>query len=175
MITTNELRPRIYIACLSSYVNGIHYGAWVDAAQPVEDIQEQIKQLLAKSPMPDAEEIVVHAFEDFGSLSIGEYESIEAIQEKASFIVEQGELGAELLANYGGNLADAEEALNDYYVGEHESELDYSIHLFDECYLHEIPENIQYYVDYDKFCRDIFINDYFSIKVDGKYHIFINH
>ncbi len=26
--------------------------------------------------------------------------------------------------------------------------------LFDECYLHTIPENIQFYIDYDKFARD---------------------
>jgi len=167
-----ELSPRIYVACLSSYSNGIHYGAWINAAQPLEDIEEQIKQLLAKSPMPGAEEIAVHAFEDFGSLSIGEYESIEAIQEKAAFIVEHGELGAELLAHCG-NLEYATDALENYYVGEHESELDYAIYLFDECYLHNIPENIQYYIDYDKFCRDIFINDYFSVEVEGRCHVFM--
>ena len=176
MMTTNisraELRPKIYVACLSSYSNGIHYGAWLDATQEVEDIQEQIKQLLAKSPMPDAEEIAVHAFEDFGSLSIGEYESIQEIQEKAVFIVEHGELGAELLAHYG-NLKDATDALENYYVGEHESELDYAIHLFDECYLPDIPKNIQFYIDYDKFCRDIFINDYFSVEVEGRCHVFM--
>jgi antirestriction protein len=183
MMTTNlentsmsrsELCPKIYVACLSSYTNGILYGAWIDAAQEVEDIQEQIKQLLAKSPMPDAEEIAVHAFEDFGSLSIGEYESIQEIQEKASFIVEQGELGAELLAHYG-NLEDAREALDNYYMGAHESELDYAIHLFEECYLHDIPEHIQCYVDYEKFCRDIFIQDYFSLEVEGRCHVFMFH
>jgi len=26
--------------------------------------------------------------------------------------------------------------------------------LFDECYLHAIPENLQFYIDYDKFARD---------------------
>jgi hypothetical protein len=26
--------------------------------------------------------------------------------------------------------------------------------LFDECWLHEVPENIQLYIDYDKFARD---------------------
>ena len=26
--------------------------------------------------------------------------------------------------------------------------------LFDECWLHEVPESIRYYIDYDKFARD---------------------
>lgn len=26
--------------------------------------------------------------------------------------------------------------------------------LFDECWLHEVPENIRFYIDYDKFARD---------------------
>lgn len=173
-LSNSEQRPKIYVACLSSYVNGILFGTWLDASQPVKDIREQIKQLLANSPMADAEEIAVHAFEGFGSLSIGEYEGIEAIQEKATFIVERGELGAELLAHYG-NLEDAEEALENYYVGEYKSELDYAVHLFNDVYLQDIPENIQYYIDYDKFCRNIFINDYFSLEVEGNCHVFMYH
>jgi hypothetical protein len=26
--------------------------------------------------------------------------------------------------------------------------------LFDECWLHSVPESIRYYIDYDKFARD---------------------
>lgn len=26
---------------------------------------------------------------------------------------------------------------------------------FDECYMHEVPESIRYYIDYDKFARDV--------------------
>lgn len=31
---------------------------------------------------------------------------------------------------------------------------DAAIELFDECYLHTIPENVRYYIDYDRFARD---------------------
>jgi antirestriction protein len=166
--------PKIYVACLSSYTSGISYGAWIDATQLAKDIWAQIKQLLANSPMPGAEEFAVHDFQGFGSLHIDEYEGLKQIHEKATFVVEHGQLGAELAAYYG-NLEEAEEALENHYMGAHESDLDYAIHLFDECYLHNIPESIQYYVDYDKFCRDIFIDDYFSIDIDGKTHVFVRH
>ena len=32
--------------------------------------------------------------------------------------------------------------------------LEAAIELFDECYLHTIPDNIKYYIDYEKFARD---------------------
>jgi len=174
-LSTIQEYPQIYVACLSSYTSGILYGAWIDATQLVEDIWVEIKQLLANSPMPGAEEFAVHDFQGFGSLHIDEYEGLKQIHEKATFVVEHGYLGAELAAYYGGDLEDASDALENHYMGEHESELDYAIHLFDECYLHDIPESVQYYVDYDKFCHDIFINDYFSIDIDGKTHVFVRH
>jgi antirestriction protein len=65
-LSNGEDKPQIYVACLSSYTNGILYGEWLDATCDVEDIQEQIKQLLAKSPMPDAEEFAVHDCMGFG-------------------------------------------------------------------------------------------------------------
>jgi antirestriction protein len=171
-IALSKDTPKIYVACLASYTNGILHGAWLDATSDVEDIEEHIKQLLAKSPMPNAEEIAVHDYSGFGSLSIGEYEGIEQIHEKALFIVEHGELGAEVLNYYDGRLEDAQEALEEHYQGEYKSELDYAIHLFDEIYLHDIPKHVQGYIDYEKFERDIFIDGYFSLDVKGSCHVF---
>jgi len=171
-LPTSEDAPQIYLACLSSYNNGILFGEWIDATCDVEDIQEQIKQLLAKSPMPGAEEFAVHGHSGFGSLGIDEYESLEEIHEKALFIVEHGELGAEVMAHYSADVEYAKEALEEYYVAEYESELDYATELFDELYLHGIPKHIQGYIDYEKFQRDIFIDSYFSLDVNGSCHIF---
>lgn len=44
--------------------------------------------------------------------------------------------------------------------------------LFDECYLGEFPEHLTFYIDYQAFARDLFINDYFSLECDGEVHIF---
>lgn len=50
----------------------------------------------------------------------------------------------------------------DAYCGEYASEVDYAEELFDECYLHDVPENVRYYIDYEKFARDLFRGgDYF--------------
>ncbi len=171
----DQLELEVYFACASSYANGIVYGGWLDVTQPIEKIQKQIKQLLAKSPMEDAEECVLQGYSGFGSLYIDAYESIEQIHEKALFVLEHGELGTELAAYYGGDLKHAKGTLEEYYEGEHESELDYSAYLFDKIHLSNIPEDLQYCISYERFQRAIFINDYFSLKVDGKYHVFRHH
>ncbi|HXH54852.1 MAG TPA: antirestriction protein ArdA [Gammaproteobacteria bacterium] len=171
-IALSEDKPQIYVACLASYNNAISYGEWIDATQEVEDIKAQIKQLLVKSPMPNAEEFAIHDCRGFGSVHIEQDESIEEVQEKALFIVEHGELGAEVLNYYDGRLEDAKKVLAEYYENEYKSELDYAIHLFDELYLHDIPKHAQWYIDYEKFERDIFNNDYFSLDVNGRCHVF---
>ncbi|NKB47391.1 MAG: hypothetical protein GKR77_06340 [Legionellales bacterium] len=40
---------------------------------------------------------------------------------------------------------------------------------------HEISDHIQLYIDYDAFARDLFINDYFSVTIDHRVHVFSNY
>lgn len=166
--------PKIYIACLASYNEGRLFGEWIDATLDPELIQKEIFNMLAKSPVANAEEFAIHAYEDFGSISLGEYESMSNVHEIAIFIQKHGELGAELYA-YTDNLEDSKYMLENNYHGEHDSELDFAMQLFDDCYMHEVPKSIQYYIDYDAFRRDLFSSDYYSINVNGYTHVFSHH
>ncbi|KDA00731.1 antirestriction protein ArdA, partial [Hyphomonas oceanitis] len=47
--------PRIYVACLAAYNNGRLHGAWIDAITP-DAIRAGVREMLATSPEPDAEE-----------------------------------------------------------------------------------------------------------------------
>lgn len=174
-LADSEDQPQIFIVCLAAYAKGILFGAWIDATQGVEEIQEQIKQLLAKSPYKDTGKFAIHDYLGFGSWRIAESESIESIQQKAVFILAEGSLAAELLTLYGGNLEKAKEALEKYYEGEYKSKLEYATYLFDKCYLSNIPENIQNCIDYRQFKRNIFSDQYFCVDVKGSCHIFRHH
>lgn len=168
-------RPHIYVACLASYNSGLSHGRWLDATQNAETILTQIKQLLANSSIPNSEEFAIYDYQGFHSLRVGLRENIEAVCEKASFILKHGVLGAKLASYYGGSLEDATEALKNHYLGEYESQLAYAMHIFDECYGYDVPKIVLDYIDYEQFQRDIFIDDYFSIEVKGCHHIFICH
>ena len=65
---------------------------------------------------------------------------------------------------YSGNdeeISDLVSKFDDRYHGEWDSEEDFAEQLFDECYAHDIPEYLRYYIDYEKFARDLFMGDYY--------------
>jgi antirestriction protein len=169
-----DSQPQIYVICLASYKNYEWHGVWIDATQEVEEISKQISIMLSNSPVPGAEEYIIHNDIGFQGLEIEEDASIEDVHEKAMFILEHGELGAKLLNYYRGHLGYAEEAMESY-LGDYDNELDYAAEFFNECYLEKVPETVRYYIDYESFKKDIFIDYCFSIKVGGKCHIFSRH
>jgi antirestriction protein len=164
---------RIYVACLAAYNHGILHGKWIDALQPPDDIMDDIIQMLANSPIPNAEEWSIHDFDGFGSYQLDEYTCIKTVSEMANLIVEHGELFIAAF-DYYGDIETAVTALEDNYYGEYSSELDFATELFDDCYLHDVPETLRYYIDYHAFARDLFISDYFSVTVDQQVHVFSN-
>jgi antirestriction protein len=93
---TTNYSPKIYIACLASYNNGILYGNWIDANQDADVLSTEIKEILAKSPMENAEEWAIHDYSDFDDIRLSEYEGLETISQVAQNIVEHGELFIEL-------------------------------------------------------------------------------
>ena len=142
---SEKLSPEIYVACLSAYNNGILYGQWIDATQPVEIVREAIAQMLKKS-----------------------------VYAKSLVIEEYGSLGLEAL-NYFPEVEEAREQLEEHYHGEYDSPCAFATQLFDELYLDSIPEPLQSYIDYEAFARDIFIDDYYFLKVGHHTHVFSRH
>jgi len=171
----NNLHPKIYVACLAAYNDGYLHGCWIDATQDKTSVYQEIYKMLADSPIPNAEEWAIHDYEDFGSVEMHEYSEVEFACEMAQFIQEYGELGAAVIGYYGDGIENAKKVLRDHYHGAWGSEFDYATELFDDIYAHEIPKNILFYIDYEKFAYDLFINDYFSLEADGKTHVFSNH
>lgn len=51
--------PRIYVACLAAYNNGYLHGAWLSANRDVDEIYAEIQEMLAKSPIENAEEFAI--------------------------------------------------------------------------------------------------------------------
>lgn len=148
--------PRIYVACLAAYNNGHLHGAWIDAAQEPWSIYDEVKAMLAASPVAGAEEWAIHDYEGFGGVRIEEYTGFDRVSALAAFIVEHGEVGAALLEHYSGDLDEAHEAITDRYMGEHGSLADYVQELTEETIA--IPQPLQFYIDYQAMARDAELN-----------------
>lgn len=163
-------KPQIYVACLAAYNHGILHGRWIDACQSEDEIMADIQKMLADSPIEHAEEFALHDYEGFGTHRFTEYESIESVASYAAFIMEHGELGQALLSEY--ELDDAERMMGDAYQGSYDSEVDFALQLFEDCYSNVIPDSVICYFDCETFARDLFINDYCSVEAIGLTHVF---
>ena len=76
----NNETPSIYVACLSSYNEGVLHGCWIDATQGYDDIESKIRDMLSKSPCDGiAEEWAIHDYENFCGLEFSEYIGIDEI------------------------------------------------------------------------------------------------
>ncbi|OGT95948.1 MAG: antirestriction protein [Gammaproteobacteria bacterium RIFOXYB2_FULL_38_6] len=165
---------RIYVADLAAYNNGILHGVWINACDDLEDIKNQINEMLSKSPEEYAEEYAIHDHEGFEGYPVGEYEGIEELHEIACFIEEHSGLAGELLNQFGGNIDDARQAIEECYYGCYSSLADYAEELTEGCY--QIPENLAYYIDYERMGRDMEMSgDIFTIETaHDEVHVFGN-
>jgi antirestriction protein len=150
----HEETPRVYVASLSDYNNGVLHGEWIDAAQEPEQLHDAVTAMLARSPSdPRAEEFAVHDYEYFGACRIGEYDSIDWISAVARGIDEHGLAFAAWAEECGGD----EERLarfDDAYLGSYDSLTDYAEQLLDDLGLariveEHVPESLQAYVAID--------------------------
>lgn len=170
--------PRIYVASLADYNAGRLHGRWIDADQPAEAIREQIAQMLAESKEPIAEEWAIHDYENFGSLSLSEFEDIDQIAEVARLITQHGPVFAPLLEYLGGtsSVDEARRYMEEGYRGEWDSLTDYAQELIEDCYsdvLKGLPDFIKYHIDYEGIARDMDLNgDVLSFECEGKTHVF---
>ncbi len=163
---------RIYVADLAAYNNGKLYGVWIDATLDPDEIQGQINNMLAESPEGFAEEYAIHDYEGFGGYSVSEYEGIQSVHEIACFIEEYPGLAGELLSHFGGHLEDARKAMEENYSGCYKSLTDYAEELTEDT--SQIPENLAYYIDYERMGRDMELSgDIYTIELGhGEVHIF---
>lgn len=181
---TRTFSPRIYVACLSSYNNGVLHGAWIDADQSPDAIQEEVALMLRKSPHPNvtipcpacegctdetratcseckgkgkvlsAEEWAIHDYDDFGGVKLSESASFEDVSALAEALSDKGEAFALWIDN--GNDVDTMDRFEECYAGEWDTLIAFAENLLDETgQLDEIPQWARNYFDMDAYARDL--------------------
>ncbi len=174
-VTAAPDMPRIYVACLASYNNGRLHGAWVDAGQGEVQIWKGVREMLAASPDPHAEEWAIHDYDGFDDAYISEYASFELVSDLAAFVLEHSALGAKLYSHFAGDLSQARAAFDDY-AGEYTSLADFAEQLTGNMGP-DIPDSLQYYIDWQAMGRDLELGgEVFTIETRfDQLHIFWSH
>ena len=169
--TAQTTTPRIYVACLAAYNNGILHGRWIDADQGVDHIWDEVKAMLEASPVEEvAEEWAIHDYEGFEGVSLSEWEGLESVHQIATFIDEHGPLAAKLLEHY--DLDQAKTALEDNYHGCYSSLSDYAEQFTSDT--SEVPQHLQAYIDYERMAQDWEMSgDIFTVETaHDEVHVF---
>jgi antirestriction protein len=144
--------PRIYVASLADYNEGVLHGAWIDATQESALIHDEINRMLSKSPTTShAEEFAVHDFEGFGHYRPSEYERVETISRVARGIAEYGSAFGAWAAQCD-NDDEQLDNFEDAYLGDYDSVTSYAEQLLDDIGLtriveEHVPEELQSYVE----------------------------
>lgn len=149
----DSLQPRVWVGSLADYNNGILHGEWLDAHQDAEALQADIAVMLARSPTPGAEEWAIFDYDEFGELSLGEYEDLSVVTRLAAGLVEHGPAFAPW-AEAVDHEPDRLDLFTEAFLGHHDSIEDYAAQLLEDLgYPPELeqilPEFMRPYVQLD--------------------------
>lgn len=150
-----EYKPSIYIACLAAYNSGHLHGKWVEPADTVEGLQEQINQVLKSSPVEDAEEWAIHDYDNFYNL--GEYPNLEDVVKLAAAYKEHGQdMVDDWMEYHCESGLEHLESIEDDYHGQWDSFKDFAYQLAEDTIPELNDDNIlSRYFDYDSFANDL--------------------
>jgi antirestriction protein len=166
------LEPRIYVACLTAYNQGLLHGAWISIGDELSVVQEAISAMLLASPVPGAEEFAFHDYEGFGGAKVGEHAAIGEVMAIGALVREHGALGASVLDHFGSDLEAAVGALDDCYHGLFSNVAVCFQELTEETTT--IPEGLRHYIDYAAMARDAVLSgEIFTIETaHDEVHVF---
>ena len=165
---------KVYIACLAAYNSGTLYGEWIEPSSDVEELSEQIKAILKKSPAPDAEEWAFHDYDDFPNM--GEYPNLEDVckwMELAEEYSNQKEYFNAIYDNFR-SIEDTETTLENGFGG-YKSFRDYADELADDMMDNQDLTNdhpLILYFDYDKH-KEAMSHNYTVYEHPSKAEVFI--
>lgn len=171
------IQLKIYVACLAAYNEGVLHGKWIDAAQPYDDVWQEIQDMLKSSPAESAEEWAIHDYEGFGGYKVDEWSDINELCDIANLMQEEnGEVILEIMDHLGSgtSIKNAKEYFEENYAGVYEDLEDYAYRYCEDTGVN-IPRELAYYIDYKAMGRDFEINgDIFTITLNNELHVFYN-
>ena len=155
----------IYVGTFGKYASGSLAGAWLNVA----DYADEEAFFAACKELHKDEEAPEFMFQDFENVPkgmAGECWVNSELFEMAAALADMDESEAEaygIFCDYQGTGADLSlEHFRDCYMGEYDSEEDFAEQFADDCgYLSQIPDNLRYYFDFEKFARDLFLDGFY--------------
>ena len=157
---------KIAITDLKDYNEGILQYEWIDleTCSTADEISEYISNFLDKRSKETHElheEWFVTDYEDF--VDLGEYPSLEEVEKAVKL---SKEYTPEIVSKYYSSFQEFDN-LEELYNGVYDSEEDFAYQIAHEIYSEKDLGVLSTYLDYERFAKDLFINDYSSEKLEN--------
>ena len=164
--------PRLYVGTYAKYNNGSIAGEWVDLEQfdNAEDFYKYCKKLHKDEHDP---EFMFQDYENIPNGFVDESWVSSTVWDIIDVLDDMGDNEKEAFLEYLENISNLDVAsvfdeFEEKYRGCYNSMYEFAENEFDELHLHEIPENLQHYIDYNKYANDC--EAYYYITDSG--HVF---
>lgn len=159
---------RIYLINLGAYNRGKLIGKWIDLPMDEDELQKELQSILdegLKDGVVDEEYFITDYETDIKGLKIDEFENIfvlnTLIEEVENLSEDDKIILQALIITYSSNLKEALDFLRNgdfsvYWGVTNEQEL--GEYVVDNGFFGEIPEQLEYYIDYEAIGHDWCLN-----------------
>lgn len=113
--------PEIHLRDVSSQKKGIDYGLWIDANQSPDELDNDIDDMLANSPIVGADEWAIDDVRDFAGLNVVGLTDTVLISQLARGVAEHGAAYGAYVELVGLDDVDLLGRFTDLYVGDFDS------------------------------------------------------
>lgn len=177
---------KIYVASLSDYNAGELHGAWIDASVDIDEMQLEINAMLRASrhpnvmvtdpvtgeSVPSAEEWAIHDSEGLGNLA--EYAGLAEVARRVEIadVADDNDIPFNVLFEAMEDMGetDAEYFVRDKFRGSYDSWSSFAQSWTEEtCDMKQVPEWLQYHIDWDSVARDFRLSGDFVGYRDGDF------
>lgn len=172
--------PRIYVADVAAHEAGRVHGRWIDATDPLPELQEQIVALLMASPVPNADRYTIDAHTGFNTDKIQKDTPLAVIAKIAHGVYRYGPAYSAYLSVIDVNDEDALERFDDLHVGTFDSPEAWARAFGDDLQWEQhldsvVGKGIRQFIsiDYKKFAYEARQHWDIVEGPDGKTHVFI--
>jgi antirestriction protein len=164
-MTTTE--PRAWVGCLAACNAGILHGEWLDCDDE-DTFNEGLKRILDNSPIKDAEELLVMDHEGLPIKNGCSPQEALRLGLIVDAVVNVGGWPFEIIEHAIDHVGDDLKSITIYitqrWQGTYKDRSDFAYE-FHESIGTEIPEHLQYYIDWDAMGRDMLMCDFYDVDL----------
>ena len=164
-MNNDNREPKIYVASLAHYNNGELVGKWMNLTDysSSDELMSSIGAYIASLTCygEPCEEYAIHDYE-YLPFNICEYAGRDTFDKIYSILELSNEYDIDAISAFCNHFGvDSLESFGDAYVGQYDSELDFTYQYVEDCLdLEKTMGNLSIYFDFKRFSLDLFSNSY---------------